>query len=113
MNLNTTWELPRKWITPRRLLSKTHKPLGTILRTLATAKVRISFRSNLLFIGKKYKLILLLKILKADVLHKGSQLKLLLTLEGNQKAVLKPGRFERDYVIPGNGNGFINHFLST
>ena len=46
------------------------------------------------------------KILKADVLHKGSQLKLLLTLDGNQLAVLKPGRFERDYIIPGNGKGF-------
>ena len=40
------------------------------------------------------------------MLHKGSQLKLLLTLDGNQLAVLKPGRFERDYIIPGNGKGF-------
>ena len=42
------------------------------------------------------------KIKKADVLPKGTQLKMLLYLDGNQKAVFKPQWYARDYVIEGN-----------
>ena len=50
------------------------------------------------------------KIIAADVLPKGTQLKLLLVLKGGQKVVFKPKRFDRDYVVPGNSwDGFDRH----
>jgi len=50
------------------------------------------------------------KIKKADILPKGTQLKMLVYLEGNQKAVFKPKRYERDFQVPGKAwNGYDRH----
>lgn len=51
-----------------------------------------------------------LKIVKADVLPKGTQIKLLLLLEGGQRVVFKQKRYERDYVVPGKAyDGYDRH----
>ncbi|KAL5011499.1 hypothetical protein ScPMuIL_010050 [Solemya velum] len=41
------------------------------------------------------------EITVADVGYGGTQPKLLLTLEGDQKAVFKPKWYERDYIVEG------------
>ena len=41
--------------------------------------------------------------MKADVLTKGTQLKMLWYLQGNQKVIFKPKRYEREHVIQGKG----------
>jgi len=41
------------------------------------------------------------KIVSADVLPKGTQIKLLLILEGGQRVVFKQKRYERDFIIEG------------
>ena len=40
MDLNSTWALPKKWMSSRSLMPQSHKALGTILRSLSTAKVK-------------------------------------------------------------------------
>ena len=44
------------------------------------------------------------KVMKADILNKGTQLKMLWYLQGNQKVIFKPKRYEREHVIKGKGN---------
>ena len=39
MDLNATWALPKKWMSSRSLIPRSHKALGTILKALSTAKV--------------------------------------------------------------------------
>lgn len=50
------------------------------------------------------------KIMKTDVVSKGSQLKLLLTFQGNIEALFKPKRYKLDHVITGGPvAGFDRH----
>ena len=39
LDLNATWALPKKWMSSRSLIPRSHKALGTILKALSTAKV--------------------------------------------------------------------------
>lgn len=51
-----------------------------------------------------------LKIVKADVLPKGTQIKLLLMLENGEKVVFKQKRYERDHIIEGKAyDGYDRH----
>ena len=40
MDLNSTWALPKKWMSSRSLMPQSPKALGTILKSLSTAKVK-------------------------------------------------------------------------
>ncbi|CAG5106891.1 Oidioi.mRNA.OKI2018_I69.chr1.g3046.t1.cds [Oikopleura dioica] len=81
------WEVARNWIRPRLIYPQNHPQLGWILNHAATVKIK-----------------------KADILPKGTQLKMLVYLEGNQKAVFKPKRYERDFQVPGKAwNGYDRH----
>ena len=46
--------------------------------------------------------------MKADVLTKGTQLKMLWYLQGNQRVIFKPKRYDREHVIQGKGKVFID-----
>ncbi|KAK9498812.1 hypothetical protein O3M35_003369 [Rhynocoris fuscipes] len=72
------WTLAAKWVTVDQITPKYSPLLYNILHKLETSK-----------------------IISADILTKGSQLKILLKLEGNQKAVFKPKWYERDTIIEG------------
>jgi hypothetical protein len=83
------WEVAKGWVRPkgRLLYPYMHPQIGCILNHMSTIPIK-----------------------KADVLPKGTQLKMLLYLEGNQKAVFKPMRYERDHVIEGNAwDGYDRH----
>lgn len=64
-----TAQIPGTWVNPRQIYPEDHQNLSSILFAMSSSK-----------------------ILKADVLPKGTQLKLLLVLEGNQKVVFKQKR---------------------
>ena len=50
------------------------------------------------------------KIMKADILTRGTQLKMMFYLQGNQRAIFKPKRYEREHVIKGNAyDGYDRH----
>ena len=78
LNLNQIWPIAKKWVRARQTIAIKAPELGTILNAMQTAK-----------------------ILKSDVSRKGTQLKLLLTLEGGQYALFKPKRYSRDYITEG------------
>lgn len=81
------WEVAKNWIRPRLIYPQNHPQLGWILNQVTTVKIK-----------------------KADILPKGTQLKMLIYLEGNQKAVFKPMRYARDYVVPGSAwSGYDRH----
>ena len=69
------WPLAKKWVRARQVTPIKAPELGSILHALQTAK-----------------------ILKSDVSRRGTQLKLLLTLEGGQYVLFKPKRYSRDYI---------------
>ena len=48
--------------------------------------------------------------MKADVLTKGTQLKMLWYLQGNQRVIFKPKRYDREHVIQGKGK-VLNSFM--
>ncbi|KAL3870931.1 hypothetical protein ACJMK2_038959 [Sinanodonta woodiana] len=73
------WRIASKWVTPREIIPESAPELGGILKALITRK-----------------------IISADIGHKGTQLKMTLVLEGGQKVVFKPKRFERAHVIEGS-----------
>ncbi|XP_013381494.1 glycosaminoglycan xylosylkinase isoform X1 [Lingula anatina] len=83
VNLNhkikgSPWEIAASWVTSRRIHPEEAPEMGAILNALATRP-----------------------IMAADVGFKGTQLKMTLVLEGNQKAVFKPKWYDRDYVVVG------------
>lgn len=88
MSPEEVWAMANNFINKREVYPPNHQTeLSLILRMMATTK-----------------------IIAADVLPRGTQLKLLLVLNGGQKVVFKPKRFERDYVVPGNSwDGFDRH----
>jgi len=57
-----------QWVGPREIIPKHAPHLGSVLRTLCSTKI----------------------IRAENAQHQGTQLKLMLTLLGNQKAVFKP-----------------------
>lgn len=78
---NTTylWEVAAKWVTKDQV-TPTYTPLlPSIYHSLETSKIT-----------------------SADITTKGTQLKVLLTLEGNQKALFKPKWYPRDFIIEGS-----------
>lgn len=82
------WAMANNWIAPREIYpDNSEMDVSLVLRMMATTK-----------------------IIAADVLSKGTQLKLLFVLTGGQKVVFKPKRFERDYVVSGESwDGFDRH----
>ncbi|XP_016060521.1 PREDICTED: glycosaminoglycan xylosylkinase isoform X1 [Miniopterus natalensis] len=76
--LQSPWEIAAQWVVPREVYPEETPELGAIMHAMATKK-----------------------IIKADVGYKGTQLKALLILEGGQKVVFKPKRYNRDYVVEG------------
>jgi len=84
---SNAWQVARDWIRPRLIYPQNHNQLGWILNQAETAKIK-----------------------KADILPKGTQLKMLVYLEGNQKAVFKPKRYERGFQVAGKAwNGYDRH----
>ncbi|XP_042890673.1 glycosaminoglycan xylosylkinase-like [Penaeus japonicus] len=74
------WDLARKWANPNAVVPENAPGLGDVLAALSTAP-----------------------IIEAGICTKGLKLKVLLTLEGNQKALFKPIRCTRDKIIPSKG----------
>ena len=63
-------QIAANWVNERQIYPHNHPELVSILKIMATAKIE-----------------------KADVLPKGTQIKLLLTLKGGQKVVFKQKRY--------------------
>lgn len=84
------WRLAPSWIGPRQIIPK----------LTSTIKEDIGFLQNALQTAR---------ILKSDVFKKGTQLKVLLTLEGGQQAIFKPKRYSRDYITNGIYAGADRH----
>nr|XP_006822578.1 PREDICTED: glycosaminoglycan xylosylkinase-like [Saccoglossus kowalevskii] len=78
-NLHDIWTLAADWVKSREIIPAIAPDLGTVLYAMANSKIT-----------------------KADVGYKGTQLKLLLSLENDQIVVFKPMRYSRDHVINGN-----------
>nr|XP_022913746.1 glycosaminoglycan xylosylkinase homolog [Onthophagus taurus] len=76
-NVNELWKEANMWINKTQLYSITHK-LGYVIDALKNSD-----------------------ILQVGLNPKGTQLKFLLTLEGNQKVVFKPKRYDREEIING------------
>uniref|UniRef100_T1HJI1 Fam20C domain-containing protein n=1 Tax=Rhodnius prolixus TaxID=13249 RepID=T1HJI1_RHOPR len=72
------WSVAAKWVNAEQVVPKYSPLLHNILQKLELSK-----------------------IIAADILPKGSQLKILLTLEGHQKALFKPKWYERNTIIEG------------
>lgn len=85
-DLTKLWLTARKWVRARQIIPEKAPELGSILQALQTAK-----------------------IIKSDVSRKGTQLKLLLTLEGGQFAFFKPMRYPRDYTADDIYSGADRH----
>ncbi|XP_018331863.1 glycosaminoglycan xylosylkinase homolog [Agrilus planipennis] len=78
---NTTeplWNIARSWVSKTQLYNMSSIYLGDVIYAL---------KSN--------------KILKADIDSRGTQLKLFLTLEGNQGAIFKPKWYNKEKIIHG------------
>lgn len=84
------WRLAPSWINSRQIIPK----------LTSTIKEDIGFLQNALQTAR---------ILKSDVFKKGTQLKVLLTLEGGQQAIFKPKRYSRDYITNGIYAGADRH----
>jgi len=86
-NKNDPWQTAKDWIRSRSIYPQKHQSLGSILKSLTTSKV-----------------------MKADILTKGTQLKMLWYLQGNQKVIFKPKRYEREHVVKGKAyDGYDRH----
>lgn len=84
--LKKIWLIARKWVRARQIIPKEAPELSSILNALQNAK-----------------------IIKSDVNRKGTQLKLLLTLDGGQQAIFKPKRYSREYITDGIYAGADRH----
>ncbi|XP_077463642.1 glycosaminoglycan xylosylkinase-like isoform X2 [Stigmatopora argus] len=76
--LQSPWEIASQWVGPREVYPEEAPELAAVLTALSQARVE-----------------------RADVGFKGSQLKALLVMEGGQKVVFKPKRYNRDHVVEG------------
>ncbi|XP_049806095.1 glycosaminoglycan xylosylkinase isoform X1 [Schistocerca nitens] len=75
---NSLWAVVDKWVGPRQVIPERSSLLGTVLNMLSSTK-----------------------IIHAENAQRGTQLKLLLTLEGGHKAVFKPQWYSRSQIIEG------------
>ncbi|XP_021924010.1 glycosaminoglycan xylosylkinase isoform X2 [Zootermopsis nevadensis] len=73
------WGTAHKWVGAREIVPKHAPHLGSVLRTLCSTKI----------------------IRAENAQQQGTQLKMMLTLLGNQKAVFKPQWYSRNKVIGG------------
>ncbi|XP_018577764.1 glycosaminoglycan xylosylkinase homolog [Anoplophora glabripennis] len=78
LDLNHLWTESNSWVFKSQLINLTSPSLGKLFVALKKAK-----------------------IISADVDTRGTQLKLLLTLEGNQLVVFKPQWYEKERIIEG------------
>ncbi|XP_076812288.1 glycosaminoglycan xylosylkinase-like [Clavelina lepadiformis] len=86
-DVKNPFKVAASWVNERQIYPSEHPEMSAILKTMSTAK-----------------------IIHADALPKGTQIKLLLSLEGGQKVVFKQKRYERDYVITGKPyDGYDRH----
>ncbi|MEQ2167188.1 Glycosaminoglycan xylosylkinase [Goodea atripinnis] len=76
--LQSPWEIASQWVGPREVYPEETPELAAVLTSLSAARIE-----------------------RADVGYKGTQLKALLVLDGAQKVVFKPKRYNRDYVVEG------------
>nr|XP_002122861.4 glycosaminoglycan xylosylkinase [Ciona intestinalis] len=81
------YKVAGSWVNERQIYPYQHPELAAILKLMASAK-----------------------IMKADALPKGTQIKLLLVLEGGQRVVFKQKRYARDHIIEGKPyDGYDRH----
>lgn len=80
------WNIAKKWVRARQTIPLKAFELGSLLDALQKAK-----------------------IVKSDVSRKGTQLKLLLTLEGGQYVFFKPKRYSREYIAEDIYSGADRH----
>ncbi|KAJ8935401.1 hypothetical protein NQ314_012820 [Rhamnusium bicolor] len=78
LNLEQLWREANSWVSKTQLLNLSSPSLGKVFFALKNAK-----------------------IIKSDVDTRGTQLKLLLTLEGDQQVVFKPKWYEKERIIEG------------
>ncbi|XP_054710500.1 glycosaminoglycan xylosylkinase-like [Uloborus diversus] len=72
------WSLAAGWVKPREIHAENTPELGFVLDALVTNP-----------------------IIHAGVGYKGTQLKMMLTLDGGQQVIFKPMKYYRDYVVTG------------
>ncbi|XP_045461564.1 glycosaminoglycan xylosylkinase homolog [Harmonia axyridis] len=77
-NFTYLWNLSNSWISNQYIVSHKHEEIGNIFRALKFAP-----------------------IIKADLDGRGSQLKFLLTLQGNQEVIFKPKWYEKERILKG------------
>ncbi|XP_059171966.1 glycosaminoglycan xylosylkinase-like [Physella acuta] len=75
---DSPWKVAAKWVEARQILPVDDQELGAILNAMGQGKVT-----------------------SADVGHKGTQLKLTLVLNNEQKVIFKPAWYTRDYLVTG------------
>lgn len=69
--LQSPWEIASQWVGPREVYPEETPELAAVLTAMSTARIE-----------------------RADVGYKGTQLKALLVLDGGQKVVFKPKRWD-------------------
>ncbi|XP_044744902.1 glycosaminoglycan xylosylkinase homolog [Coccinella septempunctata] len=77
-NLTYLWKLSNSWVSRQHVVNHMHEDIGKVFAAL------------------KYT-----PIVKADLDGRGSQLKFLLTLQGDQKVIFKPKWYEKDKILKG------------
>ncbi|CAH1163612.1 unnamed protein product [Phaedon cochleariae] len=77
--LRSLWEEANSWVSPKQLYNVNSTNFGKVLFALKNAD-----------------------IVQADIDTRGTQLKILLTLQGNQQVVFKPKWYSKDKVIEGS-----------
>uniref|UniRef100_H2Y8L1 FAM20 C-terminal domain-containing protein n=1 Tax=Ciona savignyi TaxID=51511 RepID=H2Y8L1_CIOSA len=86
-DLKKLFKTAESWVTERQIYPHQHPEMAAILKAMASAR-----------------------IVKADALPKGTQIKLMLELVGGQKVVFKQKRYSRDHVIEGKPyDGYDRH----
>ncbi|ROT72431.1 Glycosaminoglycan xylosylkinase [Penaeus vannamei] len=81
------WALARKWSNSKSLIPESAPGLGDVLAAMATAPITA-----------------------ADICDDGTQVKILLKLQGYQKVLFKPKSYPRTAVIYGKNSGSDRHF---
>ncbi|XP_069983839.1 glycosaminoglycan xylosylkinase-like [Penaeus vannamei] len=81
------WALARKWSSSKSLIPESAPGLGDVLAAMATAPITA-----------------------ADICDDGTQVKILLKLQGYQKVLFKPKSYPRTAVIYGKNSGSDRHF---
>lgn len=80
------WLSAKKWIKARQIVPANPTGLSSVIKALEKAE-----------------------IIKSDIIRKGTQLKLLLTLKNDQKVIFKPKRYDRSYITDGIYSGADRH----